>query len=101
MARKPGSPPTAHSPAVDHDVIRELAKLLDETGLTEIEFERDGVSVRVARHGGAPATRKRVAEPPLAATAPAAVFADPTQHPGLVASPMVGTVYLGDRKSVV
>jgi len=98
VARKPGSPPTARTPAVDHDVIRELAKLLDETGLTEIEFERDGVSIRVARHGSAPATRTRVAEPPLgapAATAPAAVLADPTQHPGLVASPMVGTAYLG------
>ena len=31
-------------PAIDHDLIRELAKLLDETGLTEIEFERDGVT---------------------------------------------------------
>ena len=97
MARKPGSPPTANSPAVDHDVIRELAKLLDETGLTEIEFERDGVSIRVARHGGAPAVRTRPAEPPgvSAATAPGAGSADSTQHPGLVASPMVGTAYLG------
>ena len=98
MARKPGSPPTANAPAVDHDVIRELAKLLDETGLTEIEFERDGVSIRVARHGGGPAARTWVAEPPLsgpAATTPAAISADPTQHPGLVASPMVGTAYLG------
>ncbi len=50
MARKPGSPPIRALPAVDHDMIRDLAKLLDETGLTEIEFERDGVSMRVARH---------------------------------------------------
>ena len=35
--------------AVDQDIIRELARLLDETGLTEIEFERDGQRVRVAR----------------------------------------------------
>ena len=35
--------------AIDHDLIRELARLLDETGLTEIEFERDGQRVRVAR----------------------------------------------------
>ncbi len=96
MARKPGSPPTSKPPAVDHDVIRELAKLLDETGLTEIEFERDGVSIRVARQFGASAARTRTAEAPLAAPIPpAAVLADPTQHPGLVASPMVGTAYLG------
>ena len=98
MARKPGSPPTANAPTVDHDVIRELAKLLDETGLTEIEFERDGVSIRVARHGNRRRGRARAAEAPLGApAAPAAAAAgpDPTQHPGLVASPMVGTAYLG------
>jgi acetyl-CoA carboxylase biotin carboxyl carrier protein len=89
------------TPAIDHDVIRDLAKLLDETGLTEIEFERDGVSVRVARHLSAPSLsatspRLRSAEAPgsvTAAAAPAAI--DPTQHPGAVISPMVGTVYLG------
>jgi len=100
VARKPGSAPSAQTPAVDHEVIRDLAKLLDETGLTEIEFERDGVSIRVARHGTAPALRARAAEAPLSATAatvPAAApaAAEATQHPGLVASPMVGTAYLG------
>jgi acetyl-CoA carboxylase biotin carboxyl carrier protein len=95
VARKPGSPPTEKVPAVDHEVIRELARLLDETGLTEIEFERDGVSIRVARNLNAPAGRARSAEAPLAAPAPAAVAADPLQHPGLIASPMVGTAYLG------
>lgn len=98
MARKPGSPPTEKVPAVDHEVIRELAKLLDETGLTEIEFERDGVSIRVARHLGTPAGRARPAETPLVTSAPAvttAAAADPSQHPGMVASPMVGTAYLG------
>jgi acetyl-CoA carboxylase biotin carboxyl carrier protein len=89
------------TPAIDHDVIRDLAKLLDETGLTEIEFERDGVSVRVARHLSAPSLsgaspRLRSAEAPAnvpAVSAPASI--DPTQHPGAVISPMVGTVYLG------
>jgi acetyl-CoA carboxylase biotin carboxyl carrier protein len=95
VARKPGSTPISKSPAVDHDVIRELAKLLDETGLSEIEFERDGVSIRVARHTGMPAVRLRPGEAPIAAAAPAALAADPAQHPGLVASPMVGTAYLG------
>jgi len=86
------------TPAIDHDVIRELAKLLDETGLTEIEFGRDGVSVRVARHLSAPSSRTRSVEaPPSAAMspAPAAASLDPTQHPGAVISPMVGTAYLG------
>jgi acetyl-CoA carboxylase biotin carboxyl carrier protein len=86
------------SPAIDHDMIRELAKLLDETGLTEIEFERDGVSVRIARYSGAPATRLRGADTPLDLTtvaAPTAAPSDPTQHPGVIASPMVGTAYLG------
>ena len=95
MARKPAGPSTAKAPEVDHDVIRELAKLLDETGLTEIEYERDGVSVRVARQGIAPAMRGRSTEAPLAAPAAAAPASDPIQHPGLVASPMVGTAYLG------
>jgi acetyl-CoA carboxylase biotin carboxyl carrier protein len=97
VARKPGNPSMPKSPAIDHDVIRELAKLLDETGLTEIEFERDGVSVRVARHLSAPSPR-RSAEPPGSVAVPAAPAAapiDPTQHPGAVVSPMVGTAYLG------
>ena len=98
MARKPGNPSMPKTPAIDHDVIRDLAKLLDETGLTEIEFERDGVSVRVARHLSAPNSRLRSAEAPgslpaAAAAAPASI--DPTQHPGAVISPMVGTAYLG------
>ena len=98
MARKPGHPPPAKTPAVDHDVIRELARLLDETGLTEIEYQRDGASIRVARQANATAARPRPTELPAAAPSapgPAPVAFDPTQHPGLVASPMVGTAYLG------
>ena len=81
--------------AIDHDLIRELAKLLEETGLTEIEFERNGERVRVAR-------RAKRAAPAPSASMPAAVparaddgAADLAGHPGLVASPMVGTAYLG------
>ncbi len=96
MARKPEDPATPKSPTVDHQVIRELAQLLDETGLTEIEFERDGVSIRVARQGQAPATRACAPEPtPVAPTATAKSAVEPAQHPGTVASPMVGTAYLG------
>ena len=94
MARKSDS---AATPPIDHEAIRELAKLLDETGLTEIALERDGVSIRVARHSGAAIGRARPIEPALAApgtitTMPVAI--DPAQHPGVVASPMVGTAYL-------
>jgi acetyl-CoA carboxylase biotin carboxyl carrier protein len=94
VARKSDSQP---APAIDHDAIRELAKLLDEIGLTEIEFERDGVSIRVARYSSGPAGRSRAAETGVAPTpavtsAPASI--DPAQHPGVVASPMVGTAYL-------
>ena len=85
-------------PAVDHALIRELAQLLDETGLTEIEFERDGQRVRVARQ-----TQVVAAAPaqPGGADMPAALFgtdaapADPAKHPGVVTSPMVGTAYIG------
>ena len=83
---------------VDHDLIRELARLLDETGLTEIEIEQEGLRVRVGR--GAPAAvaspHVHVPPPPLAAPAPAVldVPGDPMKHPGVVTSPMVGTAYL-------
>jgi len=98
VARKPGSPPTPDgprkSPTVDHELIRELARLLEETGLTEIAIRQDGVSVRVARKPAAP-TRARQVELPAAmpGVAPAPPPIDPSQHPGLVASPMVGTAY--------
>lgn len=98
MARKPGNQQMPKSPAIDHDTIRELAKLLDETGLTEIEFERDGVLIRVARNAGPPAARSRPADVTAAvpaAAVPVAVAADPAQHPGAIVSPMVGTAYRG------
>ena len=101
MARKPEPSPKAASPAVDHEVIRELAKLLEETGLSEIEFQRDGVSIRVARNIGASGGRGRTVDVgtgygPAVGAAPAAVApVDPARHPGVVTSPMVGTAYLG------
>jgi acetyl-CoA carboxylase biotin carboxyl carrier protein len=96
MARK-GTTMSEQKGAIDKDLIRELAKLLEETGLTEIEIERAGLRVRVGR--GAAATPAGAAPPapaapppPVPATAPAA---DLAKHPGIVASPMVGTVYVG------
>jgi acetyl-CoA carboxylase biotin carboxyl carrier protein len=78
----------------DSALIRELALLLDETNLTEIEIERAGLRVRVARNisiaAAIPASYQPAA--PAAAAGPAPV-ADITKHPGVVPSPMVGTVY--------
>ena len=86
-------------PAIDHEMIRELAKLLEETGLTEIEFERNGERVRVARQVqavtiAAPgrAVGSALVDAPIGSDGGAV---DPTKHPGAVNSPMVGTAYLG------
>ena len=81
------------------ELIRELAKLLDETGLTEIEFERDGHARprRPRRSGDACRGRRRRAAPAPASRSPVAGRAarDPAKHPGVVTSPMVGTAYRG------
>ena len=92
------------TPAIDHDVIRDLAKLLDETGLSEIEFQRDGVSIRVARNLSAPAPRPWTPDMPVpapVAVATAVTPIDATQHPGVVASPMVGTAYRSPEPGAV
>ncbi|MCW5690370.1 MAG: acetyl-CoA carboxylase biotin carboxyl carrier protein [Pseudolabrys sp.] len=81
--------------AVDHDLIKELTKLLDETGLTEIEIEQDDQRIRVARQSGVVAAAPVAVSVPVpqAAAAPAGGGADTAKHPGLVVSPMVGTAY--------
>ena len=82
----------------DQDLIRELASLLEETGLSEIEIEREGLRVRVARQHIVSATTvapSLVAAQATAAGPPAkAASEDPAKHPGCVKSPMVGTAYL-------
>jgi acetyl-CoA carboxylase biotin carboxyl carrier protein len=88
------------TPAIDHDAIRDLARLLDETGLSEIEVQRDGVLIRVARNLNASGSRGQSAQGsvgvgPEAVAAPVIAPIEPSQHPGLVASPMVGIAYLG------
>ncbi len=80
---------------VDKELIRELADLLNETGLSEIEVEHDEIRIRVARTLHAATMAMHVAAPsaaaPVPVAAPAAVGAE---HPGSVPSPMVGTAYL-------
>jgi len=81
---------------VDHELIHELTKLLDETGLTEIEIEQDGRRVRVARSAAAapaPAAVRVEVAPAQPAPEMAATSVDLSKHPGVVASPMVGTAY--------
>jgi acetyl-CoA carboxylase biotin carboxyl carrier protein len=80
------------SQAIDRDLIRELASLLDETGLSEIEIEQSGLRVRVVRQASVVAAPAAVIPtPPM--PVPAGMV-DPAKHPGTVTSPMVGTAYL-------
>ena len=78
---------------IDADAVRELAELLTETGLTEIEIEHNGARIRVARQTGQTIMSAPVAAAP-AATAAEAPAAPKGPHPGAVPSPMVGTVYV-------
>ena len=81
-------------PGIDADAIRELSELLNETGLTEIEIEKEGARIRVSRAALASVAAASAATPVAApAAAPAAVPAS-GPHPGAVPSPMVGTVYI-------
>jgi acetyl-CoA carboxylase biotin carboxyl carrier protein len=78
---------------VDAAAVRELADLLTETGLTEIEIEHNGARIRVARQMGQSIVHAPAAAP--AAAAPVEAPAAPKgPHPGAVPSPMVGTVYV-------
>jgi len=82
---------------VNADAVRELAGLLDETGLTEIEIELNGARIRVGRSAGiaiANTSAPAAAPAPAAPAAPAAAPAPGGPAPGSVPSPMVGTVYL-------
>jgi acetyl-CoA carboxylase biotin carboxyl carrier protein len=99
MARQPDDKPAAKtksdSKSDDSALIRELALLLDETNLTEIEIERAGLRVRVARNisiaASMPPSQPAAVVPAAAAVVAAA--ADVAKHPGVVPSPMVGTAY--------
>lgn len=80
-------------------LVRQLAGMLDETGLSEIEYDTGGVRIRIARHGGAhfaaaPAPVHLHTSAAPSAAAPSAAPADPANHPGTVKSPMVGVAYL-------
>ena len=99
MARQPDDKAAAKFSSEDSALVRELALLLDETSLTEIEIERAGLRLRVARNISVAATMPvpvAHAAPALVAApaaAPASPAADMSKHPGAVTSPMVGTAY--------
>jgi len=83
---------------VDAGLVRQLAELLDDTRLTEIEVQDGDRRIRVVRNLAIPAQAAPVAvaaaptvAAPAAAPAPAAPAGD---HPGTIKSPMVGTVYM-------
>jgi acetyl-CoA carboxylase biotin carboxyl carrier protein len=89
--------PAKQTPTIDHDLIRDLARLLEETGLSEIEFEREGQRVRVARQappGAAPVHAPQTVAVAAEVHSSDAGSLDPAKHPGVVTSPMVGTAYL-------
>jgi acetyl-CoA carboxylase biotin carboxyl carrier protein len=87
--------------SAEGQMIRELAELLNDTGLTEIEIEKSGLKIRVAKKISitAAAPQAYVSAPvPSAQSTPsevksAAAPGDLSKHPGAVKSPMVGTAY--------
>jgi acetyl-CoA carboxylase biotin carboxyl carrier protein len=83
------------SSSIDEELIRDLADLLSETGLTEIEIERKDLRVRVARGGVASSAAAVIPASVPATPRPASSDTDSPQasQPGTVSSPMVGTVY--------
>jgi acetyl-CoA carboxylase biotin carboxyl carrier protein len=86
---------------INADVVRNLAALLDETGLTEIEYETGTLRVRVSRQAGIATVAAAPAAPsvpatepsPVRAESPAAASAGEATPAGAITSPMVGTVY--------
>lgn len=90
------------SSSSEGQLIRELAELLNDTGLSEIELEKSGLKIRVAKElhitAGAPMAYAPMPAPAAAPAqdakaAPASAANDLSKHPGAVKSPMVGTAY--------
>ena len=95
MARQPDDKPAAKFSSEDSLLIRELALLLDETSLTEIEIERAGLRIRIARNVSFAASCPATSRPPPSGRPkhPRSRPPIPPKHPGVVPSPMVGTAY--------
>ena len=95
---------TAQNKTSETKLIRELAEILNETDLSEIEMKRGDLKIRVSKHSGqmisavaptmAPAPIAAAPSPVAAVAAAAEPAADVSNHPGAVKSPMVGTAYI-------
>jgi acetyl-CoA carboxylase biotin carboxyl carrier protein len=83
-------------PGIDADAVRQLAELLKETGLTEIEIEHNGARIRVSR-GSTTVVGGSVQAAIPAASAPAAAAPSSGPPTGAVPSPMVGTVFVASE----
>jgi acetyl-CoA carboxylase biotin carboxyl carrier protein len=108
MSSPKAAPESGDHQAIDTRVVRKLADILRDTDLTEIEVERGGLKIRVARevtmtapmsamvHAPAPVAMAAAPAPVTAAAAPAAEAASaaPTHNGETIKSPMVGTIYL-------
>ena len=81
-------------PFPDADLIRALAALLTETGLTEIEYAIGDRRIRIARVPNAPGPGTAAAPNP---PAPEPARTPTVEHPGAVKAPMVGTAYLAPQ----
>ncbi|MGE0005926.1 MAG: acetyl-CoA carboxylase biotin carboxyl carrier protein [Parvibaculaceae bacterium] len=87
---------TPQSSRSEVGLIRDLADLLNETGLSEIELEQNGMRVKVSRGGAVHAAPAAMAQPAAAAAPPSGAApqpAAPAVPADAVKSPMVGTVY--------
>ena len=87
--------------AIEADLVRELAELLEETGLSEIEYGKDGLNIRVAKTISASSSNRETisdANKPTVSTIPLdkpqAEETSLSDHPGVVKAPMVGVVFL-------
>ncbi|NNE58892.1 MAG: acetyl-CoA carboxylase biotin carboxyl carrier protein [Hellea sp.] len=101
-AKKPSAP----SKSSETKLVRELAEILNETDLSEIEMKRGDLKIRVSKNNhqnvqsvavAAPAPTAAPAAAPVTAAAPAsgtAPIEDHSQNAGAVKSPMVGTAYI-------
>lgn len=108
MASKPSSRGKATSKTaatkstIETSLVKELANILNDTDLAEIEMKKGDLRIRVSKHAGGTVMQTMAA--PVAAAAPAAApspvaaapatIADAGAHPGAVKSPMVGTAYV-------
>ena len=78
---------------IDEKLVRKLASLMDETGLTEIEYGADGSNIRVSKTSNYRVSAPAIATNDLETVVTTKIEADTLSHPGVIKSPMVGVAY--------